>query len=169
MGADGWTYFVPYQEDLEQAMRDLQQDLFQQGEYWLFDYSDLTLETFLSPDYKEWMGAEEIEANRALLQHLQNGPKPQTIDELREWQGAEGCGSILDMRFIGARGTPDTIALLTPTEREALYGTLQPTHEQIDNGGQGYFDYCERGEGIAIIVYRDGVPDEMFFAGISGD
>ncbi len=34
MGASGWIYFVPYQEDAEAALQALRQDIFRQGKYY---------------------------------------------------------------------------------------------------------------------------------------
>jgi len=36
MGASEWRYFVPYQEDLNLALRDLRQQVFSTGEYWWY-------------------------------------------------------------------------------------------------------------------------------------
>jgi hypothetical protein len=36
MGASGWQYFVPYQVDLNQALQDLRQQVFDRAEYWWY-------------------------------------------------------------------------------------------------------------------------------------
>jgi hypothetical protein len=34
MGASGWSYFVPYQSDIEQALQELRQAVFERGAYY---------------------------------------------------------------------------------------------------------------------------------------
>jgi hypothetical protein len=39
MGSSSWTYFTPYQEDIEQALQDLRRKLFEARDYdrfWLY-------------------------------------------------------------------------------------------------------------------------------------
>ncbi|HEX2998427.1 MAG TPA: hypothetical protein VHP14_26615 [Anaerolineales bacterium] len=33
MGASDWSYFIPYQQDLNKALQQLKEDLFQKGQY----------------------------------------------------------------------------------------------------------------------------------------
>jgi hypothetical protein len=33
MGASGWSYFVPYQPDINKALQELRQKVFQEGDY----------------------------------------------------------------------------------------------------------------------------------------
>lgn len=169
MGADGWTYFVSYQPDLNAALHTLQQHLFAQGDYLLRDYSDLTLEQMLPPDYREWMDEDELATYRATYERLHNGPTPQTLEELREWNGEEGIGSILDMTHVGEDGAFGCIAPATPDELAELFGTVHPTHEQAFAASDACMGLRESWQGIAVVVYRGGVPDEIFFAGYSGD
>jgi hypothetical protein len=115
------------------------------------------------------MDDDELARYRATFERLHSGPKPQTLEALREWNAEEGLGSILDMLQVGPRGNYGTVSLLTPPETANLFGTTQPTHEQIVQDESRCFDYVKRGQGLAIIVYRDGMPHEIFFAGFSGD
>ncbi len=60
---------------------------------------------------------------------------------------------------------------MTPLDEsvlEELYGTTQPTSEMIEQN-MNFFEGIERGHGICIIVYKDGRPDAIFFAGYSYD
>jgi len=56
-----------------------------------------------------------------------------------------------------------------PLERlEELYGTQQPTRKLIEQNME-FLDDIERGEGVYFIVYKEGSPSEIFFAGFSYD
>jgi len=35
MGASNWAYFVPYQVDINKALQDLREDVFNSGNYYL--------------------------------------------------------------------------------------------------------------------------------------
>jgi hypothetical protein len=48
-----------------------------------------------------------------------------------------------------------------------LYGTTRPTRQMIEQGADS--EYIERGQGVYIVVYREGRPDEICFAGYSYD
>ncbi len=40
MGSSGWSYYTPYKEDIAEALQDLRQRVFEEGEYqkfWLFE------------------------------------------------------------------------------------------------------------------------------------
>ena len=90
-----------------------------------------------------------------------------TIDEVLANMDADGTGSILDMTHITEE--PDFFAVtpLSATQLMDLFGTQQPTREMIHAS-----DICEpieRGQGVYVIVYKDGKPSEIFFGGYSFD
>ncbi len=49
-----------------------------------------------------------------------------------------------------------------------LYGTEQPSHEMVEHN-MDFFEDIGRGQGIYIIVYKDGQPSELFFTDYSFD
>lgn len=49
-----------------------------------------------------------------------------------------------------------------------LYGTTQPTRAMVEQN-MGFLEDVERGQGVYILLYRNGRPDEVFFAGYSFD
>jgi hypothetical protein len=49
-----------------------------------------------------------------------------------------------------------------------LYGTAQPTRAMVEQNTDNFYE-IERGHGVYIILYKDGNPDEIFFAGYSFD
>ena len=81
---------------------------------------------------------------------------------------ADGTGSILDI--LGVSATPDfsSVSPLPESDLISLYDTSQPTREMIESN-MDFYDDIERGQGIYIVVYKDGKPDEYFFAGYSFD
>ncbi len=40
MGASGWSYFAPYQEDINAALQQFRRQVFESGKYFKMDYGD---------------------------------------------------------------------------------------------------------------------------------
>ncbi|MFL5661388.1 MAG: hypothetical protein ACJ8BW_08540 [Ktedonobacteraceae bacterium] len=60
MGSSSWTYFTPYQEDIEQALQDLRRKLFEARDYdrfWL--YLEVPEEAFDALDEISWTGTDQ--------------------------------------------------------------------------------------------------------------
>jgi hypothetical protein len=144
MGGHAWTYFVPYQPDIFAAMQALRRREFDAGRY--------------NPAVRFPMD--------------RNAPSPRaqhaSIEAALEASDADGTRSILDMERI--EQTPDLgVVVPLPLERLAeLYGTQQPTRKMIEQN-MDFLDDIERGEGVYAIVYKEGSPSEIFFAGFSYD
>jgi hypothetical protein len=144
MGGHAWSYFVPYQRDILAAMQALRRREFEAGRY-----------------------------NPAVSFPMDRGaPSPGaqhgSIEEALEASDADGTRSILDMERIGQ--TPDYgVVVPLPFERlEELYGTREPTRKMIEQNIQ-FLDDIERGEGVYVLVYKEGSPSEIFFARFSFD
>jgi len=131
MGAEPWSYFVPFEASVESAMRKLQKRVFDSGEY----------------------NGSEL--------------KPRNVMEALENSYADGTRSILDMMSVGNAPGLGTLGPLREDQLQQYFGTTQPTHDTVEEGE--FWDDLDRGMGIYIIVYKDGKPDEYFFAGYSFD
>ena len=198
MGATGWDYFVPYQADISAALQRLREDVFARGDYELGDeFSKEQLEKVVEqvrPELDPWIekcremaaglpedlrriymaGAQKFK--RDLLQAPQKVSKPKrkpkTIKEALKRGAESGTHSILDIECISPKPKFGAITPFPQSRLMEFFGTETPTHAQImevyESGALDEF-ICERWEGIYIVSYRDGVPDEIFFAGCSGD
>ena len=60
------------------------------------------------------------------------------------------------------------VAPLLKDELVRLFGTAEPTRAMIEQNMDFYED-IERGQGVYIILYKDGQPSEIFFGGYSFD
>jgi hypothetical protein len=167
MGASGWQYFVAYQPDIHQALQALRQAEFQRGAYHLREpyWQNMTLEGFMPPDGsldnadRAWYAAD--------LQRLQALPEPTTIETLRAWNAEEGTHAILDIESVATVPSLGTVSPLTTQQLESLFGTTQPTRAMVEQAQSHYATLRDRWQGLYIIVYRDGTPDEIFFTGFS--
>ena len=94
--------------------------------------------------------------------------RPATIEETVENAAESGTASILDIT--GVSDGPDfcSVCPLPAGEVERLFGTTRPDHGAVADNYE-LFEDIERGQGIYTVVYKDGQPSELFFAGVSFD
>jgi hypothetical protein len=147
MGAHPYWYFTPYDPDIEAALQKLRRQEFEAGRY------------------NPVMRYIEFPIGPAAPSP---GPQHVSIDQARSAADAEGTRSILDIDGLGDAPDFGIAAPLGEDALEDLYETTEPTHEMVGSN-LDVFDGIERGQAIYIVVYRDGKPDELFFAGYSFD
>jgi len=147
MGAEPYFYFVKYQPDLDAALQELRQREFQDGRY---NPVVEFLEFPLGP-HSPSPGAQHA-----------------SIEEALEDADADGTRSILDLDHFSDEPEFGAVTPLTDSLLEEFFGTTQPTRQMITQN-MDFFEDLERGHGLSIIVYKDGKPDEIFFAGYSFD
>jgi hypothetical protein len=147
MGAHPYFYFVKYNPDINAALQELRDREFRAGRY---NPVIRYLEFPLGPDSPA-PGAQHKSIRHAL-----------------KAADAEGTRSILDLDHVSDEPEFCAVALLPPDELERLFGTAQPTHEMIETSDD-LFENIERGQGVYITVFKDGRPNELFFAGYSCD
>jgi hypothetical protein len=147
MGAHPYFYFVQYQADADKALRGLRQREFAAGRY---------NPVMPFPDFP-------VTANSPAP-----GAEHDSMEEAMEAGAEDGTRSILDLQTVGDE--PNfCVACRLPEETVLdLYDTTEPTREMIERN-MGFLDDLERGHGIYAVVYKNGKPDEMFFAGYSFD
>ena len=148
MSGTPWMYFCPYQEDITKTLQELKRREFVAGRYYPIS-TDHWLHLPIRPDSPA------------------PGAKHRSIEEALSASGT-GTQSILDMQFVS--NTPQLLAV-SPIEEEDLnlyFNSNHPTHEMIASN-LDFFDEIEAGQGRYAVVYRDGVPDEIMFAGYSFD
>lgn len=148
MGAQPWSYFVPFEADVRSALQKLR--------------------------------TREFKAGRFTCAGLNKASRPATIDEVMEMCGETGSQSILDIydimdtphqRSDEGDFDPDRLAKVAPLDNDdlvELFGTAQPTHDQIESNCDLY-DRINRGEGVYIVAFKGGKPSEYYFVGYSFD
>ena len=181
MGASDWDYFVPYQSDINKALQELREQVFRNDRY----YSPKPTRVINTDDpatmpemvrkqllylMEHQIGVDDKGAHKPPTTKL-----PTTIEELIALNGEEGTHSILDIDTIASSPSFGVGAPLSKEELIQFFGTDQPTHAMIDEKKRelsrslqkslGRYKY----EATYVIVYRDDMPDEIFFTGYSGD
>jgi len=147
MGAEVYWYVVDYQEDIEAALQGLRRREFEAGRYNpVIPFPAFPIgPSSPSPgaqhnSYEEAMEASAEDGTRSIIDLMSTGPEPD---------------------FCTAGPLPDAVL-------ERLFGTTQPTRGMVE-GRWDFFDEYDRGHGIYIVLYKDGAPSEILFAGLSFD
>src|SRR5262245_53200235 len=144
MGAVPYFYWVKHQPDVNKALQELREREFRAGRY-----NPVMAMPFTSQD--ESPGAQ----HRSLAAALRAS-------------GEDGTRSILDIEEVGDEPDFGVAAPLDHETLQDLYGTTQPTRQMIEQD-MSLTEDLERGHCLYTVAYKDGKPDEIFFAGYSYD
>ena len=147
MGGHAYWYIVPYRSNLQAALDDLRDREFTAGRY----NPAIRLPRFPVDESAATAGARHLTIAAAVA-------------------AAEDAGtrSILDVARIGT--TPD-IGTATPLDAgiiEDLYGTTHPTRDMVESN-MDFWEFVARGHAVYVVLYDNGEPSEICFAGYSFD
>ncbi len=192
MGGTSWSYIAPYQEDIEKALQELSQEVFDRGDFErpldaLYGLNDLEGAGFFSADEQE---RQEIVAQysvealnvllervglnnlRAELRSLTDAATLSSLDDLRALQclSANGTHFILDITRVASKPGSGTVVPVPPEEATRLFGTDKPNRQIIEDAVRwGKLDTGSRWQGVCLIAYDDDRPTGFYFVGSSGD
>ena len=184
MGATGWSYFVPYQQDINEALQELKRAVFEQGQYEQpFNFEQNELESKLDylasvyeslPDEIREHTDHFLELARAAAKQQRPRQTPADIEQLLELCGTEGTHSVLDIEEVSSTPASGAIAPLSHQKLLDLFGTERPTRDMVEEWSARVDPLdaeplYERWQGIYILVYKDTEPVEIYFEGCSGD
>lgn len=147
MGSSPYWYYEKYTGDVDETLQNLREREFNAGRY---------NPVIPFPDFPPGPRSPSPGAQHA------------SIEEAMEDAAEDGTRSILDLMTVGDEPDFCVAARLPDEELLHLYGTTQPTRQMID-ANLPFSDEMERGQGVYIVVYKDGKPDEVFFGGYSFD
>ncbi|SFO02788.1 hypothetical protein SAMN05216330_1011282 [Bradyrhizobium sp. Ghvi] len=153
MGAHPYWYFVPYEDDFGAALQKLREREFKAGRY----NPVMPFPTF----------PVDISAPVPGARHA-------SIEEVMEQCDESGTRSILDIAQVApapfdGSGMPFMTAFpLAPPDVERLFGTPNPTREQVATNKR-MWDRIERGSAVYTVIFEKGEPHEIFFGGYSFD
>ena len=94
--------------------------------------------------------------------------EPSSIEEALEIADADGTASILDIMQVS--DTPDfcCAAPFSADELKSYFGTDRPTRAHVESS-EDFWEDLERGQARYAVLYADGRPSEIYFAGYSFD
>lgn len=93
---------------------------------------------------------------------------PSSIEEALEIADADGTASVLDILQISDEPDFCCAAPLSREELKRYFGSEQPTRNDVETSDELWED-LERGQARYAVVYDEGKPSEIFFAGYSFD
>jgi hypothetical protein len=147
MGAHPYWYFTKYEADVEAALHKLRRREFEAGRY--------------NPIMPFMEFPVDLNAESPGAQH-------QSIQHARDAADMDGTRSILDIESISDTIEFGAAAPLDDVVLEDLYDTTKPTREMVESN-MDFFEQVDRGQAVYVVVYKDGKPDELCFAGYSFD
>jgi hypothetical protein len=164
----------PYDENPNAALQQLRDDVFESGSYG-DPFGNVSL----------WTQVKDLPFGLKLIVVIAKGVylgsrfaswvargcrSPGSIDEAVAWAGESGTHSILDIERCSQ--TPDfgVAWQLQPAIRRRLYGTEQPTAEDLARvGWHAAAENLDRWQAVYFPLYEDGNPVSLVFVGCSGD
>lgn len=93
---------------------------------------------------------------------------PATIEEALEIADADGTASILDIMQISEEPDFCCAAPFSADELRDYFGSERPTRAEVESADE-FWEGLERGQARYAVVYENGQPAELFFAGYSFD
>ncbi len=148
MGGHPYWYFVPYKDDVQHVLDDLREREFKAGRY--------------SPVIPF------IEFEEPAFSAQAPGAKHRSVKEAVEASATEGTRSILDIRKVGKKCDYGVATPLSTETVQELYRTTQPTRKMVE-GNMVFLEDVERGQCVYLLLYENGKPSEICFAGYSYD
>lgn len=147
MGAHPYWYIVKHQPDVKKALDELRDREFKAGRY--------------NPVMPFVMFPIDPHGTSPGAQHA-------SIEEAMEDAAEDGTRSILDIHAVGEEPDFCTACPLSKEVLKSLYGTDQPSRALVESN-MDFLEDVERGHCVYIVLYKNGAPDEILFAGYSFD
>jgi hypothetical protein len=147
MGGHPYWYTVRYQQDISKALHELRQREFQAGRY-----NPVTP----IPEFPITASSPAPGAGHG------------DIVEAMQASNADGTRSILDISAISTDPDYFTAAPLGDAALNSYFGTTQPSRALVESNMR-FLQGVQRGQAVYIVLYEQGVPAELLFAGYSFD
>lgn len=174
MGASGWSYYVPYDPDLDRALQRLREQVFREGKFYSPDPARRPKSI---AQLLEW-NAED--GTHSILDMTRIAPPPKTPGRSgRSLPPNSDERGVIDMtrfdpeahrRWLEeAFGSIGAVRELHPDDLRALFGTTRPPRAAVEARASDVMDLRARGEGTVVVIYEGDAPVELFFTAFSGD
>jgi len=174
MGSSAWWYTVDYQADVNAALQQLRQDVYERGDYYRESHGpdvDMTEEEFRAGLAPRDTDPERYDAIVEDWLERRSRSTPIDPDTLVAAQPHSGTHSIIDMvNGVSAEPAFATVSPLAADNLIYTFGTLTPSASQVEAWmSTDIVGERDRWVGTYIISYHDGRPAHIHFGGHSGD
>jgi hypothetical protein len=161
MGGHPYWYVVPYESDINAALQKLRHREFEAGRYNpVISFPEFPIGPN-SPapgrqhtSIEEAIGSADADGTRSILDMMRGVlPRPYKVDP--------NPANIDDLPYAG-------VSPLTGSDLISFFGDARPSREAVEKFGP-LWERLERGTAVYVVLYSNGEPHEIFFAGISFD
>jgi hypothetical protein len=149
MGAEPYWYYEKYNADVSAALQSLRQREFKAGRY---------APVIMFPAELFPLGPKSPAP----------GAKHTSIEQARKDAGEDGTRSILDLDFVSKEPKFGAVSPISESILQNMYGTVKPSRAMVEKN-MDFLEDVQRGHGVYIVLYKDGKPDGICFAGYSFD
>jgi hypothetical protein len=151
MGAHPYWYFVPYDASPAAALERLRRREFEAGRY----SPVVPLIDFADPIQRE----------------AEHGPGHPTIDAAvaEASETGQGTRSILDIDRVSMEFEVGAAAPFAAEDLVRAFDTERPSRSLVERRLRALLEELDRGQCGYLVVYKDGLPVELYFAGFSYD
>jgi glycosidase len=187
MGASDWVYYTKFVESLDQALEQVQEKVFQSGEFAKPSNSSSQFKNFSKKAVHTLQAEAGFSGTHSILDMKFLSPFPRSLDDWHQANQMQRTTGRLDPDAIAGifesavanltskELDPNldelsrTIFALSDAEMIDVFGTPKPTKDQGILHEDEILSRCKRYEGRYVILYVDDSPSEIMFAGVSGD
>ncbi|MET0417989.1 MAG: hypothetical protein ABW022_18420 [Actinoplanes sp.] len=179
MGASEWNRRVPYQPDIDAALRQAREDAYRDGDYYRTEADTRARQVseqeyiaaeraFIAQEYGEDEAADMDDSQACAVWRAAQvdvtGP-----DTLLASQPFSGTHSVIDMSGVDDEPGFGVVAPLPGDDLRSWFGTLRPSTAAVERAlGEGLSGFA-RWQGAYTIGYAGDQPEVIFFFGWSGD
>ncbi|MFC4068284.1 hypothetical protein [Actinoplanes subglobosus] len=183
MGASQWNRKVPYQPDVDAALRQARREAYADGDYYRREADPRARQM----SEEEYVAAEMAEERAHLVAEFgeEDAGEPDDTFSRDFWRAAQidvidpdslldsqpysGTHSIIDMT--GVAGSPEggKVAPLPAADLDKWFGTDRPDAAAVERALDDGLDGFERWHGAYVIAYEGDRPAWIYFFGWSGD
>lgn len=170
MGASGWSYFVPYEPDIAQALGKLRESVFRSGTFYtpMFTRKSKTIAELLKRNGES--GTHSILDVDRVLQTPLPVPVLKWHFDIVSKTGSPPPEAEFHQRMLAETKLMGAVAPFSDEQLNHAFGTNRPTRNTVDQKWFGLLDFIPRGCGAFVIVYdAANNPSEIFFTGKTGD
>ena len=177
MGASGWHYYVPYQDNIQKALDELRAQVLLSGDY----VGGRSKSKRKHASIDALLSARGFDGTHSILDVSFVSDQPMRVESVKpedfyerhlRFQALLGNDPAGFIRRMAQEAALDVGGSVHPVMSESLMnicGTLTPEREAVEAAASALCASCARNTGRYVIVFRDGAPVGIFFAGASGD
>jgi hypothetical protein len=173
VGASEWSHKVPYQADLEAALRQARDEAYREGDFYLEEVDELA-RRMSEDEYVAALGGEgdeQYDSDDDMIRDAWHAAQIEVTgpDTLLASQPFSGTHSVIDMTGVADEPAFGKVAPVPDEELDRWCGTRRPDATTVERALREGLSGFGRWQGAYVVAYAGDEPDLIYFFGWSGD